>query len=267
MESVRDDGPKASENSGTREADPAEPTGLGSALSIDTAKVRSHVDEVVRSTVEQTLNEMLDAEADRVAGAARYERTPDRRDTRAGSYERRLQTKAGEVKLTVPRLRKLPLETAIIERYKRRESSVEEALIEMYLAGVSMRRIEDITPSIQRGPVGLARERQHGQRAGPEGLRPDRGVAEPEDRGRARVRLPRRAVAQAELGRRGQERGGAGGDRGRSRGLPRGAGRGRGDEGGRRELAFVPAAPQGARARGRAAGGQRQVPGAGRVAG
>lgn len=48
----------------------------------------------------------------------------------------------------MPRLRKLPLETAIIERYKRRESSVEEALIEMYLAGVSMRRVEDITEAL-----------------------------------------------------------------------------------------------------------------------
>ena len=44
--------------------------------------------------------------------------------------------------LTVPKLRTLPFETAIIER---RESSVEEALIEMYLAGVSVRRVEDIT--------------------------------------------------------------------------------------------------------------------------
>jgi transposase-like protein len=52
------------------------------------------------------------------------------------------------VELQVPRLRKLPLETAIIERYKRRESSVEEALVEMYLAGVSMRRVEDITEAL-----------------------------------------------------------------------------------------------------------------------
>ncbi len=57
-------------------------------------------------------------------------------------------TKAGEVELNVPRLRKLPFETQIIERYRRRESSVEEALIEMYLAGVSMRRVEDITEAL-----------------------------------------------------------------------------------------------------------------------
>lgn len=59
-----------------------------------------------------------------------------------------MQTKAGEVSLKVPKLRSLPFETAIIERYKRRESSVEEALVEMYLAGVSVRRVEDITEAL-----------------------------------------------------------------------------------------------------------------------
>src|SRR3977135_3160281 len=63
-------------------------------------------------------------------------------------YERNLETKAGEVTLRVPKLRRLPFETAIVERYKRRESSVEEALVEMYLAGVSVRRVEDITEAL-----------------------------------------------------------------------------------------------------------------------
>lgn len=93
---------------------------LKQALVIDTEKVRGHLDEVVRSTVEATLNQLLDEEADRIAGAGKYECSAERRDTRAGSYQRKLQTKAGEVELTVPRLRKLPLETAIIERYRRR---------------------------------------------------------------------------------------------------------------------------------------------------
>jgi transposase-like protein len=56
-----------------------------------------------------------------------------------------LHTKAGEVTLQVPRLRSLSLQTQIIERYKRRESSVEEAQVEMYLTGISVRRVEDIT--------------------------------------------------------------------------------------------------------------------------
>jgi transposase-like protein len=64
-------------------------------------------------------------------------------DTRAGKYQRKLLTGVGELELQVSRLRSLPFETQIIERYKRKESSVEEALVEMYLAGVSVRRVED----------------------------------------------------------------------------------------------------------------------------
>ena len=48
----------------------------------------------------------------------------------------------------MPKLKETSFETAIIERYRRRESSVEEALIEMYLAGVSVRRVEDITEAL-----------------------------------------------------------------------------------------------------------------------
>ena len=82
-------------------------------------------------TDEEALNAMLDAEADRLCGADRYQRSEARKDTRAGHYERSLHTKAGEVKLKMPKLRQQTFETAIIERYRRRESSVEEALIEM----------------------------------------------------------------------------------------------------------------------------------------
>lgn len=106
--------------------------------------IKNKLNELVRGSVEETLNQLLDQEADRLTNAARYERTEARKDTRAGYYQRSLETKAGKVNLKVPKLRK-PFETAIIERYKRRESSIEEALIEMYLAGVSVRRIEDIT--------------------------------------------------------------------------------------------------------------------------
>jgi transposase-like protein len=59
-----------------------------------------------------------------------------------------LTTTSGNVKLKIPKLKGIAFETAIIERYRRRESSVEEALIEMYLAGVSVRRVEDITEAL-----------------------------------------------------------------------------------------------------------------------
>jgi transposase-like protein len=121
---------------------------LEGVIRIEEEKIRSHVGEVVRETVEQTLNGLLQAEADELCGAKRYARSPERLDTRAGHYDRKLQTQAGEVTLSVPRLRNLPFETEIIERYRRRESSVEEALVEMYLAGVSVRRVEDITEAL-----------------------------------------------------------------------------------------------------------------------
>jgi putative transposase len=109
---------------------------LNKVVQIDDRRIQDHLGELVRGTVEETLNAMP-------CGAQRYERSADRVDTRAGSYDRKLHTKAGEVSLKVPKLRKQTFETAIIERYRRREASIEESLIEMYLAGVSVRRVEE----------------------------------------------------------------------------------------------------------------------------
>ena len=120
----------------------------GKIIQINEAEVEDMLGRKVRESVEETLNGLLDAEADELCGAGRYERSDVRKDTRAGHYERKLHTKAGEVTVKVPKLRTLPFETQIIERYRRRESSVEEALMEMYLAGVSVRRVEDITEAL-----------------------------------------------------------------------------------------------------------------------
>ena len=121
---------------------------MDNIIQLNQEAIKNQLGDLVRNTVEETLNDLLDKEADRLTNAARYERNEARRDTRAGYYNRKLLTKAGEVNLRVPKLRHLPFETAIIERYKRRESSIEEALIEMYLAGVSVRRVEDITEAL-----------------------------------------------------------------------------------------------------------------------
>lgn len=121
---------------------------LGKVIQIDEDQIQQHLGELVRGTVEETLNKLLDAEADQLCNATRYERTEARTDQRAGHYRRKLHTKAGEVSLKMPKLRQHKFETAIIERYRRRESSVEEALMEMYLAGVSVRRVEDITQAL-----------------------------------------------------------------------------------------------------------------------
>src|SRR6266511_6202515 len=68
------------------------PSPLNNVITID-ERIKSHLDRVVRGTVEETLNALRDAEADRLCNAQRYERSDARRDTRAGHYERDLQTK------------------------------------------------------------------------------------------------------------------------------------------------------------------------------
>ena len=110
--------------------------------------IKGEIKELVRGSVEETLNDLLEAEAEKLTQAARYEHSEERQGYRSGQYSRNLTTTSGDVKLQVPRLKGISFETAIIERYRRRESSVEEALIEMYLAGVSVRRVEDITEAL-----------------------------------------------------------------------------------------------------------------------
>ena len=102
------------------------------------------------------LNELLEQETEKLTQAARYERNEARQGYRSGHYDRNLTTTSGDVTLHVPRLKGVSFETAIIERYRRRESSVEEALIEMYLAGVSVRRVEDITEALWGSKVSPA---------------------------------------------------------------------------------------------------------------
>lgn len=102
----------------------------------------------MRHSMKETLNELLEQEAAELNQAGRYERTDGRQGYRSGHYERNLTTISEDVKLKMPKLKGVAFETAIIEPYRRRESSVEEALIEMYLAGVSVRRVEDITEAL-----------------------------------------------------------------------------------------------------------------------
>ena len=106
--------------------------------------LKSDLRELVRRTVEDTLNGLLEEEAGDLVGAERYERTADREAYRAGHYERKLTTTSGEVTVRMPKLKGMRFTTAIIERHRRREASAGEAMTGMYLAGVSTRRIEDV---------------------------------------------------------------------------------------------------------------------------
>ena len=117
-------------------------------IQLNEAAIKGQLKDLVKNSVEETLNALLDHEADELVNAERYERTGSRNGYRSGHYDRNFTTTSGDVTLHVPKLKGVQFETAIIERYRRRETSIEEALIEMYLAGVSVRRVEDITEAL-----------------------------------------------------------------------------------------------------------------------
>ena len=121
----------------------------------------------------ETLNELLEKEAESLTQAARYERSEARQGYRSGHCDRNLTTTSGDVTLHMPRLKGVPFETAIIERYRRRESSVEEALIE----NVPGRRFRAPCGGHHRGPVGQQGFARYHQRAEQESLRSHRVLA------------------------------------------------------------------------------------------
>ena len=78
--------------------------------------IKHDLKDLVRNSVEETLNALLDKEADELVNAEKYVRSSDRQRYRSGHYKRNLHTTAGEVELKVPKLKGIPFETAIIER-------------------------------------------------------------------------------------------------------------------------------------------------------
>jgi transposase-like protein len=108
--------------------------------------IKNELKRLVRNSVEETLNGLLEREAQRLAHASKYERTEKWEACRSGSYAKKLGTTSGEAALRMPKLKGVE-----IERCRRREIGVEEALIEMRLAGVSARRVEDITEALWGG--------------------------------------------------------------------------------------------------------------------
>ena len=99
-------------------------------VTLNEERLRSDLRELVGKTVEDTLNGLLVAETDDLVGAERHARTAERKAYRAGHYDRGLTMSSGEVTIRMPKLKGARFTTAVIERYRRRESPVEEAMIE-----------------------------------------------------------------------------------------------------------------------------------------
>ena len=91
---------------------------ISGAIKVNEKAVMEHLDALIRKSVEDTLNTLLNEEADAICNVSRYQQSPDRQDTRAGTYKRKLLTTSGKVELKIPRLRTLPCETQIIKRYQ-----------------------------------------------------------------------------------------------------------------------------------------------------
>ena len=153
---------------------------MGQVIQIDEARIRDHLGELVRGTVEETLNAMLDAEADRLCGAGRYERSQARQDTRAGSYERTLQTSAGEVNLKVPKLRRQTFETAMIPELVPPPRELGRGGADRDVSGGHFGASGG---GHHRSSVGDAGEPKHSVQPQQKDLRQDRGLAEPPHRG------------------------------------------------------------------------------------
>ena len=126
--------------------------------------IKGQIKELVRGSVEETLNELLEAEAEKLTQAARYERSEARQGYRSGHYDRNLTTTSGDVTLHVPRLKGISFETAIIERYRRRESSVEEVVTSFYqrpasrvysFASFNLRNLLYLIPPPASTPAGI----------------------------------------------------------------------------------------------------------------
>ena len=224
-------------------------------IQFDDAMFESKLDALVRIKVEQTINAMLDAEADEITNAARYERKTDRKAFRAGHYERTLTAKAGKLSLKVPKLKGRPVRVG-------GDRTLPEARIQRRGgAEGDVPRGREHTQGGRHQPaaVGRADVIPDIERQTQEDLQGDRRVAETPVGIRVPVRVRGRRVAQAILGRargererprrhRRQHGGPARGHRGR-----RGHARGRGQLG-----AVLPKHDR-TRVEGRQTGGRRPV--------
>lgn len=104
--------------------------------------------QFLREIVQKTVQETLEAEMDKLLGAGRYERSGNRTGYRSGYYERTLITRVGAIELRVPQDRDGRFSTEIFERYQRSEKALVSALAEMYVQGVSTRKVTQITEAL-----------------------------------------------------------------------------------------------------------------------
>jgi putative transposase len=105
-------------------------------------------DDGMRALVQRVVQQVLEAEMTSFLSAESYERTPGRRGYRNGYKHRLLKTRVGELELLVPKDRDGEFQTELFERYQRSEKALVLAIMQMYVEGVSTRKVRDITEAL-----------------------------------------------------------------------------------------------------------------------
>ena len=118
------------------------------AKQLNLKEIFAEQEDFLRGLVQQVVQQVLEAEMDEAVGAQKSERTPDRLGYRSGYYSRTLMTRVGKLELRVPQDRQGRFRTEVFERYQRSEKALVGALAEMYVQGVSTRKVKAITEEL-----------------------------------------------------------------------------------------------------------------------
>jgi putative transposase len=118
------------------------------ALKREVNQILTEDGDLVKAVVAATLQETLEAEMDEALGAQKGERTPTRVGYRSGYYSRTLVTRVGKIELRVPQDREGRFRTEVFERYQRSEKALVTAMMEMYIQGVSTRKVRAVTEEL-----------------------------------------------------------------------------------------------------------------------
>jgi len=123
-------------------------TSKSNTVSLSAKELVSGDRDLMKALMKEALQEVLEAEMTEFLGAAPSERSETRSGYRAGYYQRGLVTRVGKLELRVPRDRSGEFSTALFERYARSEKALVAALAEMYVQGVSTRKVKAITEEL-----------------------------------------------------------------------------------------------------------------------
>jgi putative transposase len=119
-----------------------------SALKAEVKQILAEDQDLLKALVSETLQQTLEAEMDEALAAEKSERTPNRLGYRSGYYSRTLVTRVGRIELRVPQDRQGRFRTEVFERYQRSEKALVMAMMEMYLQGVSTRKVKAVTEEL-----------------------------------------------------------------------------------------------------------------------